>query len=144
MPGSMLCIQRHLVWSPSSFVWWILSLLSQAGKLNYKAGYEFSHTTGSPLAMFHKLTRTVNVEFRSLDHMLQEPLWAFTYLALSEEIGGFICPKSWRKWKILESAILQEIHDLAGLEQCPHGQSLKELLSLRTVFSYQTPDLFSC
>lgn len=103
-----------------------------------------SHTTGSPLAMFHESTKTVNVDFRSLGHMLQEPLWAFTDLALSQDIGEFICPKSWSKWKILESAVEQEIHDPAGLEQCPHGQSLKGLLSLRTVFSYQTLDLFNC
>lgn len=136
--------KHHLVCCPSSFVWWMLSLLSQAGEAELQSRLCVSHPTGSPLAMFHKLTKTVNVDFRSLGHMLQEPLWAFTDLALSQDIGEFICPKSWSKWKILESAVEQEIHDPAGLEQCPHGQSLKGLLSLRTVFSYQTLDLFNC
>lgn len=44
--------------------------------------------------MCHELTRTVNVDFRSLGHMLQEALWAFTYLALSQEIGEYIYAQS--------------------------------------------------
>lgn len=40
----------------------VVTAVSQAGKLNYKAGYVLSHTTGSPLVMFHELTRIVNGE----------------------------------------------------------------------------------
>ena len=40
----------------------IVTAISHAGKLNYKAGYVFSCTIGSPMAMFHELTRIVNGE----------------------------------------------------------------------------------